>query len=564
MTESKRTISIGTQRFEDFIQNNYFYVDKTDFIREWWESGDAVTLITRPRRFGKTLNMDMINCFFSKQYQNRTDLFNGLSIWGDEKFRRLQGTFPVIFITFADVKQTTYSGAVSMIKQSLSNLYSDYYFLLDEAGLNPLERRQFESVTYDMSDEIAQTSVQYLCRYLRKFYGQKVIILLDEYDTPMQEAYVDGYWNQMASFMRGFFNATLKTNPYINRALMTGITRISKESIFSDLNNLRVVTTTSLSYSSAFGFTQEEVLQSLAEYRLLGQKGTVKKWYDGFTFGNQPDIYNPWSITNFLKTGEFGAYWANTSSNSLIEHELRISPPSIKNQMENLLNGYSLEISLDEQIIFDQLDQEANTIWSLLLAGGYLKVNSKKFDGESGEWKLSLEITNFEVKITFRKIIGSWFSSESSYSDFTRSLIQGNAEQASLYLGRLLLEKASFFDTKRNVSAQPEAESFYHGLVLGLVATENEYRITSNRESGFGRYDIMMVPKRAQLPGIIIEFKIFDADRERSLEDTAGRALQQIEEKKYETELLSEGIPENRIIKYGFGFSGKRVVIMKA
>ena len=345
----KKRISIGTQGFETLRNRDCFYVDKTDFIREWWESEAEVTLITRPRRFGKTLNMDTLNCFFSNHYKDRGELFEGLSIWENEKYHALQGTYPVVFLSFADVKETTCEGAIQKIKNILVDLYMQYNFLKN--SFSETSMIKYQRVTYDMDNITAQDSLKNLSSILNSYYRKKVIILLDEYDTPMQEAYVNGYWDEFTSFIRSLFNSTFKTNPYLERAVMTGITRVSKESIFSDLNNLKVVTTTSDSFADSFGFTEQEVFDALDDYGLSSQKQVVKQWYDGFIFGNQKDIYNPWSITKFLDTGRFENFWANTSSNSLVGKLIQEGSPNIKVDMEDLLSGKNIETPVDEEIV---------------------------------------------------------------------------------------------------------------------------------------------------------------------------------------------------------------------
>ena len=295
-----RTVAIGIQDFESIITNSYFYIDKTDFIRQWWENGDSVTLITRPRRFGKTLNMRMVEQFFSIDYAGRGDLFENLTIWKNQKYRNLQGTYPVIFISFADIKETTFSSARKSVCRNIRKLYNNYDFLLDSDLLNEDEKAMFQKVSPEMEDYIAADSIRALSDYLGRYYGKKPLILLDEYDTPMQEAYVNGYWQEIIDFFRSLFNATFKTNTYFDRAVLTGITRVSRESVFSDLNNLEVVTTTSDKYADSFGFTQEEVTAALLEFDLSDQEEKVRDWYNGFTFGCRKDIYNPWSIINYL------------------------------------------------------------------------------------------------------------------------------------------------------------------------------------------------------------------------------------------------------------------------
>ena len=333
----KKTISIGIQGFSDLRERNCYFVDKTHFIKEWWESQDMVTLITRPRRFGKTLNMSMLECFFSNKYANRADLFAGLSIWKEEKYRQLQGTYPVLFLSFASVKAGNLEEAKAQVKGEIARVYRENKYLIDTDIFDNRERERYDNVVVSMDDVTAQDSLRNLAEWMEKYYGKKVIIFLDEYDTPMQEAYIQGYWDEFTSFVRSLFNATFKTNPYLERAIMTGITRVSKESIFSDLNNLRVVTTTSDLYADCFGFTEEEVFAALDEYEMSDKKDEVKQWYDGFTFGEYRDIYNPWSITNYLKEKKLRAYWAATSSNGLVSRLIRTASVDVKEKMEDLL-----------------------------------------------------------------------------------------------------------------------------------------------------------------------------------------------------------------------------------
>jgi hypothetical protein len=395
-----------------------------------------------------------------------------------------------------------------------------------------------------------------------------VIILLDEYDTPMQEAYVNGYWEELVSFTRSMFNAAFKTNPYLERAIMTGITRVSKESIFSDLNNLKVITTTSEKYREAFGFTEEEVFAALDEFQLSEQKEKVKQWYDGFTFGSRKDIYNPWSIINFLSTGQLGTYWANSSSNRLVGKLIREGSCEVKQRFEELLFGQHLFTVLDEQIVYNQLDNDEEAVWSLLLASGYLKVVSHESYEDNdltydfSEPKYELTLTNLEVKRMFRTMIRGWFGKEkSNYNAFIKALLFGDVKAMNIYMNKVAMSMFSYFDTGKNPSGE-EPERFYHGFVLGLmVELAERYVLTSNRESGFGRYDVMLEPRRAEDDGIIIEFKVQDAEEEKELADTVRAALKQIEEKKYDTMLVEKGVPKEKIRSYGFAFRGKEVLI---
>lgn len=551
-----RTVAIGIQSFEQIIENDVFYVDKTNFIREWWESKDSVTLIARPRRFGKTLNMSMLEQFFSLEYADRGNLFEGLSIWEDAKYQKLQGTYPVISLSFARVKETNYASAKEKICEILTNLYSHYSFLRDSEALTDKDREYFDRVSSKMEDSDATSALYQLSGFLYRYYGKKVIILLDEYDTPIQEAYVDGFWDELTSFIRSLFHSTFKTNPYVERAMMTGITRVSKESIFSDLNNLKVVTTTSDEYATSFGFTEEEVFAAMDEMGMT-EKEKVKKWYDGFVFGKVSDIYNPWSIINLLDTGKFSTYWANTSSNSLVSRLIRQGSRRIKEQFETLMQGGGIKTEIDEQIIYNLLDDNEEAIWSLLLASGYLKVLQVNVEEECYQ----LTLTNYEVKRMFRNMIRGWFKKDSSnYNDFIQALLLDDVDAMNEYMNRVTLSVFSSFDTgKRPSSAEPER--FYHGFVLGLMMElQDRYIITSNRESGFGRYDVILYPRKDD-DAIIIEFKVFNKRREKSLEDTLASALSQIEEKQYAQTLIDQGIASERIRKYGFAFEGKEVLI---
>ncbi len=558
-----RTVGIGIQNFEKLIMENSFYIDKTDFIRQWWENRDDVTLITRPRRFGKTLNMNMLERFLSVEYAGKGKVFEGLSIWKEGKYRDLQGTWPVIFLSFAGIKTSSFSEAKKSLFYLIEKLYNRYEFLLKVDCLNEKESEFIKSISANMDDYSAISSLGTLSEFLYRYYGKKVIILLDEYDTPLQEAWMYGYWQEMVELIRGLFNSTFKTNSYLERALMTGITRVSKESIFSDLNHLTVVTSTSEMYADCFGFTEKEVFAALDEYSMQDKRTEVKKWYDGFTFGKCKDIYNPWSIINYLKTGRLATYWANTSSNGLVDKLIREGSAEIKISMENLLKGEHLHKEIDEQIIFDQLDVDENAIWSLFLTSGYLKVESYALNEYTGADLYELALTNKEVQIMFRKMIKKWFSGTGTvYNGFIRALLQDDIKSMNAYMNRVALATFSYFDSGKNPSMETQPERFYHGFVLGLaVELADRYVITSNRESGFGRYDVMLEPKNETDNAVIMEFKVNDSQEEITLEDTADAALHQIERKQYESALRNRGIPGARIRKYGFAFQGKDVLI---
>ena len=562
-----KVISIGNQSFESMRERDNFYVDKTSFIKEWWENEDIVTLITRPRRFGKTLNMNMLECFFSNKYKDRGDLFEGLDIWKEEKYRKLQGTYPVIFLSFAGIKGNTFEMSKKQIGDKIVELYESNRFLLKSECISDTEKKRYISFLERPMDEDVSYKLNEMSNYLSRYFGKKVIILLDEYDTPMQEAYVNGYWKELVAFTRSLFNATFKTNPYLERAIMTGITRVSKESIFSDLNNLVVVTTTSNQYETAFGFTEEEVFNALDEQGLSEKKQEVKSWYDGFTFGDSRDIYNPWSIINYLKYKKFTTYWADSSSNGLINNLIQKGSPYIKTMLETLIRGEKINVIIDEQIVFSELDYSEDAVWSLMLASGYLKVISSEELNliRESENEYELAITNREILFMFRKMILRWFTpAKRETNEFIKALINGDVESMNAYMNKVTLKTISYFDSGNSPSDE-EPERFFHGLVLGLMVDQTEnYIITSNRESGYGRYDIMLEPidkSNENLPCIVIEFKVINPKKEKTLEETVEAALKQIEDKGYDAELVKRGVKRENIHHYGFAFRGKNVLI---
>ncbi len=564
--DSSMIVSLGAQQFDRLRERGGLYVDKTAFIQEWWESGADVTLITRPRRFGKTLNMSMLECFFSNQYAGRGDLFEGLEIWKNEKYRQLQGTYPVIFFSFAGVKAGNMKDMKAMVKIVIANLYGRYREILKSDKFDENDREAFRAVNEKMEDVKAQTAINMLCLFLQKYYEKEVLVLLDEYDTPMQEAWIGGYWEEAAGFFRSFFDNTFKTNPCLYHGIITGITRISKESIFSDLNNLNVITTTSEEYAVSFGFTEEEVFGILERVGLGEEKEQVKHWYDGFIFGSHTDIYNPWSITSFVKNnGKYSAYWVNTSSNGLLHSLVQTGKAEMKKTIETLIRGGSFQTMLDEQIVFNQLGSSETALWSLLLATGYLKVIAAETVGERKKEVFTLTLTNLEVSILFENMVNSWFRDNSRipYNDFIKAMLLDDVDSMNEFMNDIALASFSNFDVSKSASSKDAPERFYHGFVLGLIVDlADRFTIKSNRESGFGRYDIMLKPHNQEKDcAYIIEFKVHKPRKEKDLEQTLANARLQIEEKQYEAELTAEGIAPERIRKYGIVFRGKECLI---
>lgn len=562
-----RTVNIGAQSFDDMRRHDDFLVDKTDFVADWWAARDQITLICRPRRFGKTLTLDMVRCFFSLSYGNRgEELFGGLKIWQKPDMRSLQGTVPIVSLSFAGCKGSTYEESLAFMRQVIRVAVREHDYLLDSSRINGDDRALLMRVSDSMDNTTATSCIGQLCSMLLKHWGTPPVVLLDEYDTPLQEAWLAGFWEEMGSFVRRFFNATFKTNPALGRALITGITRVASESIFSDLNNPAVIATTTPQYQTAFGFTEAEVVEALKEFGLESRLAEVRSWYDGFTFGAVRGMYNPWSITSFLKWGELDSYWANSSSNALVSDLVRGGGPRLKEDFEALLYGGTTTKMVDERIHFRRLYTNPDALWSLLLATGYVRV-TRRLPGAGTRKKLELAITNKEVISAFDGMIADWFADGGEgYGEFCRALLACDADALNRYLGEVTRACISSFDGGRKASSAGEPERFYHGLVLGmLVELRGRYTVESNRESGLGRYDVALIPcdgPGGKDPAFVIEFKVFDAHKgEKTLHDTVANALDQIEKKNYVRVMVERGISPERIHCCGMGFRGKDVLV---
>lgn len=555
-------VGCGYQDFRDFACGRQFYVDKTQFITEWICNEAKVTLITRPRRFGKTTLLSTIENFFDPQCAGHPEYFENLKVWQDEAARIYYGTIPVISVSFGSCKGRDYAQAMRGMISNFYNLYEAQRYLLESEVLEPEDKASYRSMreALEMGDTTkAETAIPRLCTLVYRHYGVRPILLLDEYDTPLLEAYTDGYWEEMIATCRQLFHAAFKENPYYERAIITGVTRVTKNSLFSDLNNLEVDTVTCEAYSDCFGFTEAEVIDAL-KCQNVDEFDRVKAMYDGFIFGKQRDIYNPWSICNYLRQGELLSYWTNTSSNKLIGDIIRKHPVRSKYEIEQLMAGNVVHKKINENVTFQYLDGDENSLWSLLLAIGYIKADHVVKYGEITECDVS--VTNEEVMGMFRyEILAMFDNGNAIYNDFVHALLSHHMENLSDILMDIAYTSMSYFDVGRRPSERVP-ENFYHGLVLGLIVSlRDQYRIVSNRESGRGRYDIAMYPLKKDMDAFLMEFKVQDEKIEESLEQTADHALRQIEEKAYEADLLAAGIARERIYKIGFAFCGKDVCV---
>lgn len=556
-------VGLGYQNFLDFVCGKQFYVDKTHFIPEWLASDARITLITRPRRFGKSMLLSTVRTFFDPMYADHPEYFKKLQVWKDKNCRCLFGTIPVISVSFGSCKGNHFEQAMRGVTLGLYNMYVQHEYLRESSRLNEEEKAEYRRIVASFSEqrtEYVEVSIQKLCELLYKHYGALPIILMDEYDTPLLEAYTDGYWDETINTFRQLFHTTFKENDFFYRAIITGVTRISKNSLFSDLNNLEVDTVTCDAYSDCFGFTEQEVMDAF-KCQDIDTIRDVKAMYDGFTIGRHQDIYNPWSICNYMRQRELIGYWVNTSSNKLVGDIIRRHPVESKYEIERLMAGEKVHKRINEGITFQYLEGDENSLWSLLLAVGYIKAENIVRSVEGIECDVS--VTNYEVMAMFKtEILGMFHNGWSAYGRFAEALLAHKMELMNEYLQTITYTSISYFDVADGPKERTP-ENFYHGLVLGLIVSlRDRYRIVSNRESGRGRYDIAMYPLQENTDAFIMEFKVQDRKKETNLEQTAKNALQQIVDKNYEADLLAAGVPAERIYKLGFAFAGKDVLVV--
>jgi hypothetical protein len=551
-----KKLPIGISDFKELITGDYTYIDKTLFIQEIVEKGTKVALIPRPRRFGKTLNLSMLKYFFEKCEEDTSYLFKHLQIWKNEKYKALQGQFPVIAISLKDVKCSSWQDTLDAMQELISKEFQRHRYLLEEKILFPEEKEDYLKILRKEAKlPLLSTSLLRLTEWMYRYHKKLVIILIDEYDTPAHAAYVGKYYDTLITFLRNWLSGGLKDNIYLERGILTGILRIAKESIFSGANNISTFTVLNEPFQDKFGLLESEVDKLLEEYGLLPKLSKMRQWYDGYRIGSCQELYNPWSVLKCIQEqGSLAPYWVNTSDNALMKRLIAKGTDDLKADIEELLQGGIIEKTIEEGIIFPELDHNTDVVWSLLLFSGYLTIDTTPSYGTP----CRLRIPNIEVMELYKSMIIDWFKAsiqESKYRLLLKSLITGDIETFSEIFREFLLSSVSVFD----VSAE-ESEKIYHAFILGmLIGLKDKYEVKSNRESGLGRYDVILIPKDPGDLGIIMEFKKISPFKKMDLETAVNTALQQIEDKKYAQELLDRGV--HKIIYLGFAFEGKQVLI---
>lgn len=552
----KRPLPIGISDFKKIIDDGYAYVDKTLLIQELIEKGTHVALIPRMRRFGKTLNLSMLRYFFEKSSEDTSYLFHNLNIWGKEGYRALQGQYPLIFLSLKDVKHTSWAEAFESLSRLIAREFQRHSYLLDGELLTEKEKELYGKIlSEEASQGLLEQSLSLLTDFLYRRHRKRAILLIDEYDTPVHAAYIGGYYDTLIAFLRNWLSAALKDNTYLERGVLTGILRIAKESIFSGLNNISTFTILNETFRDKFGLLESEVCSLLEEYSLSDKGGDIQRWYDGYRIGSCPGIYNPWSVLKCIgEEGALAPYWVNTSDNALMKQLITRGTEDLKADIGELLGGGSIEKNIEEGIIFPDLDHSPNAIWSLLLYSGYLTLDKVPSYG----MPCSLRIPNSEVTELYRSMILDWFERsihEHKYRMLLKSLIDGDIDTFSQLFQEFMFSSASVFDVPLE-----ESEKIYHAFVLGmLIGLRDQYEIKSNRESGLGRYDVLLIPKDPKGLGIVMEFKKVGRFEKSDLETAVESALTQIEEKHYVQELLDRGI--SRILLVGLAFHGKLLLI---
>ena len=538
----KKGIGLGIDDFRKIIKEDCYYFDKTNWIEELLKDRTQIKLFTRPRRFGKTLNMSTLKYFFDvKNAEENRKLFKDLHIEKSEYFKE-QGQYPVIFISLKDLKKNTWEECFFEIKELLRNLYNDFYHIRE--SLNESDLREFDKIWLKEKEANYDSSLLNLTKYLYNYYKKEVILLIDEYDSPLIVANQRNYYKDSINFFRNFFSIALKTNPYLKIAVLTGIVQVAKEGIFSGLNNVITYNILEKGFETFFGLSEEEVEEALKYFEMEYQIEEVKKWYDGYKFGGK-EIYNPWSILNYLRTKELRAYWVNTSDNALIYENLSVANMDVFNSLEKLFEGKEIKKEISPFFTFEELERY-NGIWQLMVYNGYLKLNQKLEDDE-----YLLTIPNYEIQTFFKKgFIDKYLIGSNYFNPIMRTLLEGNIDEFGRMLEEIFLINTSFHDLK--------AENIYHTFLLGmLIWLRDKYEVKSNGERGQGRYDILLLPLDKKKPAFVFEFKVSKTIK--GLEGKAEEALKQIKEKHYDVGIKESGI--DKIYRIGLAFKGKKVKI---
>lgn len=557
VSKAVKSLPIG---ISDYIraQSEYYYVDKTLMIKDFLDKKPLVSLFTRPRRFGKTLNMDMLRVFFELSDEDTSKYFTDKKIWKcGKEYRAHQGQYPVIFLTFKDVKFDTWEATLDKVRGLLQEEYGRHRELLDSDKLAEYEKVYFSRVLEGKATEVELTSsLERLSKLLADYYGKAPIIIIDEYDTPIQEGYSKDFYEEIISFMRNFFSGAFKDNKNLSYGFLTGILRIAQESIFSGLNNLTVNSVLDEEYDRYFGFTNEEVHTMLEYYGVTEKEKELKEWYDGYRFGNE-EIYNPWSVISYISKNCIPqAYWVNTGKNEILDDVMSVATDDITERLHALLRGKAVVAGIDQNVVYRVLSDEPENIYSLLLVAGYLKTTKKELQGD-GSYLCEVSIPNKEIAAVYKSEILSHLLqigaiTRTTANRIAESLYANDHQKLQKAIAEYMDRSISFYDAG--------AEGFYHGMMLGLIALmDNQYSISSNRESGDGRYDISLFPRKRRYPGIIMEIKWKNRITDGQLETLAEEALEQIDSKRYDTQMKQEEI--NDILKFGIAFSGKRVVV---